>query len=117
HERGVVRVLDEEARVPDEHVRAEDGLDGVEDRGMTYEVREPREEQVRLVAELAAVRRLDRLQAPAIAARVVRREHGEREQEAVAPEARERGAGHGRTVALGSSIRAGNVIVNVLPRP
>src|SRR5437879_10509950 len=100
--RGIARFLDEEARAPDEQVRPEHVLDRVQDRGVAHEIGQPREEQVRLVAQLAAepptVIGLDGLEPPAHCQRLAGGHHANREIEAVPAVLLDRGRselGHG----------------------
>jgi hypothetical protein len=87
YEGRIVGLLDEEAGAPHEQVRAQDVLDGVEDRRVADEVGQPREQEMRLVPDLtgqsAAVGVLDGFQPAPTLPRLRRRQHGDREVEAV----------------------------------
>src|SRR2546427_98308 len=86
--RRIVRLLDEEARAPAQEVRAEDVLDRVEDARMPHQPIEPREEQMGLVAKLAAdgaaALGFVRLEAAAAARRLLPRQHADRNVEPIA---------------------------------
>src|SRR5262245_56398986 len=92
---GIARFLDEKARAPNQEIRAEQVLDGVEDRWVTHQLGEPREEQVRLVADLAPERApvlgLDGLEPLAKRERLGGRQDGDREQQPVPVVALDRG--------------------------
>ena len=83
---------------------------------MPHEVGQPREQQVRLVAEVAAepaaVRRLDGLQPPPVLERLAGRQDADREQEAVPPIALEGGGGEPAHRAAGASAIASTFTVS-----
>src|SRR5205807_7145465 len=84
---GVAGLLEKEARAPAKDVWPEDVLDGIQDDRVSYQRVEPGEDQVALVAELAAqrptLRGLDGLEAPPVPAGLVGRQHPDGEVEAV----------------------------------
>ena len=90
HERRIVGLLDEEVRGPAEQIRAVQILDGIDDAVVAHEVAEPREEQVRLVAqrplERATVFRLERFEPSPDLERFGFRHHAHGKDASVAPE-------------------------------
>ena len=106
HEGRRVRLLGEEGRAPAQDVGPDHVLDRVEDLGVARQLVGPGEQEVRLLAHVAAERpaqrALVRLQPVAVGPRLGRRQHADREMETVPAVVRHLGGGedlgHGQII-------------------